>query len=205
MTPANATQRTRPTVALFILLFLIGCTYLGSLGYFLAKDQNFVHVQKIARATAFARSTQLSLPATLTFDVSSKWHHALSIGWNFPNSGAIWAANAHAQLVLPALADPPSSGVCITVDLDTMAAFHHWPMLITVNGQALVPRRVFTGPGPIQIQGTVPIAAGSLVQVDFGGPRPKVPNLISDQTRDSRYLAYRLREMKLTAKCAPGN
>ena len=193
----------RPTIGLFALLFAIGSTYLASLGYFLARDTNFVDAEKVTSATRFAQSTQLSLPATLAFTETSGWSKALSTGWNTPESWGVWSSRSTATIVLPAIRDRSLASACFSVRVGTMSKTPRWPMLVTINGHPLAPETVFQGEGPYVVRGSLPIRPGSLIYVQLAGPDPKIPNLVSRHTSDPRDLAFRLMGIAVSAQCGP--
>lgn len=201
MNASAAVPGSRPTIALFVLLFAIGSVYLASLVWFIAKGSNFIDVQKTAAATRFARSTQLTLPAKLTFSAQSRWSKALATGWNQPEGWGVFSDNADADVVLPAIAGAPSGRVCFRVRVGAYFKIRQWPMTITVNGHALTPTRHFSGKGPFVIQGAVPVAAGQSLHVRMVGPNPKVPNLVTNHSSDPRRLAYSLLGITISPTC----
>lgn len=197
----TASGNGRPTIALFVLMVAIGSLYLASLGWFIAKGHNFIDVEKTAAASRFAQSTKLALPVRLTFSKQSKWSQALATGWNQPESWGVWSSQSVATVILPAIANAPDGPVCVRVRVGTMSKIHHWSMLITVNGTPLAPTRHFSNVGPFDVEGSVPIPAGSLVHIRLIGPKPKVPMLVTRHSSDARYLAYSLFGITFAKKC----
>lgn len=202
MTPdATAEFRPRRTIGLFAGLFALGSLYLASLGYFLAHGKNFVDQEKFAAATRFAQSTRLALPATLHFGRQSAWSHSLSTGWNFPESWGVWSDRREADIVLPAIRNAPGAPVCFSIRLGAMKSTRHWPMTVTVNGHTLAARQDFTGTGPFIVQGTAKVPRGSLIHLQFLGPEPEIPNLVSRHSSDPRSLGFSLFQVSLAARC----
>lgn len=195
----DALHSTRPTSGLFALLFAIGSTYLASLGYFLAKDNNFIDMEKTATATHFALSTQLVLPSSLSFAKSSLWSETLATGWNQPESWGVWSSRANATIVLPPVKN--ASSACFTFQVGAMPQIKSWSMLVTVNGYSLAPETVFRDGGPYYVQGNVPIQSNDPIHVELAGPAPKIPNLMSRHTTDPRDLAFSLLSISVTPRC----
>lgn len=193
--------KVKPTVVLFALLFAIGSVYLASLAWFLAKGRNFIDAEKTAAATRFAQSTALVLPADLTFGKQSRWSQTLTVGWNRPENWGVWSDSATAELVLPAIANAPVTPVCFRVRIGTYYKIRHWSMTIDVNGRALAPTRQFSGQGPVDIEGAVPVATGSLIHLQLAGPEPKIPMLVTRHGRDPRSLGYSLLGITITPRC----
>lgn len=193
--------RAFANVGIFVVLLLIGLAYVVSLGYFLAKGDNFVFRQMTASATRFAKSTTLPLPTTISFSGPSRWLPALATGWNRPFAVPLWSSHRDATMVLPALADHTTDSVCMSVTVAPMGQNRHWPMLVTVNGQPLAPRQTFAGAVPATIRGTVHVAPGTLLQVRFAGPKPLIPQLITRHSGDARRLGFELLKMTVTARC----
>lgn len=201
----NATAipvKVKPTVVLFVLLFAIGSVYLASLAWFLAKGRNFIDAEKTAAATRFAQSTALVLPADLTFGKQSKWSQTLTVGWNRPESWGAWSNSAKAELVLPPIANALATPVCFTVRVGTYYKIRHWSMTVTVNGRSLAPASHFSGHGPFDIMGAVPVTAGSLIHLRLAGPKPKIPILVTRHGRDPRSLGYSLLGITITESCS---
>lgn len=203
MNPGVSHDSAKPTIRLFALLFAIGSTYLASLGYFLARGTNFVDAEKVASATRFAQSTQLSLPTTLTFTETSGWSKSLSTGWSQPENWGVWSSRSTAAIVLPAIRDTSLTSACFSVRVGTMSKTPRWPMLVTINGHQLAPETVFQGEGPYVVHGSVPIQPDSLIYIQLAGPNPKIPNLISRHTTDPRDLAFQLMGIAVSAQCGP--
>lgn len=201
MTTPPTQPRVPTTTGTFLVLLLVGLAYVASLGYFLAKGDNFAFRQMTAAATRFAKSTTLTLPAKLTFAPQSEWSKALATGWNRPVLAPLWSNHRDATIVLPAIANLATDTVCVSATVTTMKKNDHWPMLITVNGHALAPRQVFAGAELATIRGTVPVSNGALLQVRFAGPAPRVPQLITHNSDDPRNLGFELVDMTLTAQC----
>lgn len=192
----------RPTIALFVLMVAIGSLYLASLGWFIAKGHNFIDVEKTAAASRFAQSTKLALPARLTFSKQSKWSQALATGWNQPENWGVWSSRSVATVILPAIANAPDGPVCVSVRVGTMSKIHRWSLSITVNGTTLAPIHHFSGTGPFDIEGAVPVAAGDLIRLRFTGPEPRIPDLLSHHSSDSRSLGFSLFGIAVTPHCA---
>lgn len=199
---ASAPDLTKRTPGLFALLFAIGLIYLGSLAYFLHDGVNFVDAEKVSLATQFAQAGHLTLPERLTFDSKSEWSKALAVGWNRPESWGVWSSKADASIILPAITDAPSTPVCFTFAVRGMEKMHNWPLAIAINGRPFGPQHIFTDGDPHTIQGNIPISKSSLLHIEFVGPEPKIPNLLSKHTNDPRDLGFSLLWMSLTAQCS---
>lgn len=201
MNDPTQAARTFARIGTFIVLVLIGLGYLASLGYFMAKGSNFAFRQMTAAATRFAKSTTLTLPTEISFTGPSPWLPALATGWNRPSTVPLWSSHRNATMVLPALADHAVDTICMSATVASMGQNHHWPMLVTVNGQPLAPRETFAGAVPATIRGTVHVEPGALLQVQFAGPKPLIPQLITRHSGDARRLGFELLKMTITARC----
>ena len=197
-------RREKPTtasVSLFALLFAIGACYLGSLAYFLLHSTNFVERSGIEAATQAVAGTHSALPVTYTFDAKSPWAKSLAYGWNAPEAWGVWASNTAAAVVLPPVPGIRTVPVCVDARFGNVGGKHRWRLSVTVDGQPLGRPTNYSGQGPFEARGMVPVEAGQPITIRFRGPAPVIPRAISDTNMDGRMLSFSLLGITIEPKC----
>ena len=198
---ARRDKPTRASISLFALLFAIGTCYLASLAYFLRHSTNFVERSGIEAATQAVSRMHSALPVTYTFDAKSPWTKSLAYGWNAPETWGVWASNTTAAVVLPPVPGVRTVPVCIGLRFGNVWSKRRLPLSIAVDGQPLGSPKVYSGQGPFEARGMVPVEAGQPVVIRFHGPAPVIPRAISRTNLDGRLLSFSLLGITIEPRC----
>jgi len=116
---------------LLAALLVLGCGYIAAYGLFLFKSRNFIDVQRNQRATNFAGTHRVALPAHLTFGEGQPGAGTLGGGWYNPEAGGVWSASADAWIYLSM--PQADSDLELQLNANTFVVRHHSRIRVSVD------------------------------------------------------------------------